>query len=328
MTYEQLKDFITNQMKMTHIYQPVMLIELLKSTGTANREQIAKAILSHDRSQIEYYEHITLNMVGKVLTHNRGITHRNKRDYYLKGFDSLSQEQISELITLCEHKIEVFKEARGDKIWSHRKKSSGYISGTLRYDILKNAKFRCELCGISAEQKALEVDHIVPRKHGGSDEKSNLQALCYSCNAMKRDRDDTDFREVKDSYLARQDNCIFCELPSDRIVDENELAFAIRDAFPVTDLHTLVIPKRHVSDYFELYQPERNAVQQLLESQRIELMNEDPLISGFNIGNNVGETAGQTVMHCHTHLIPRRTGDVENPAGGIRGVIAEKQKYY
>ena len=327
MTYEQLKDFITNQMKMTHIYQPVMLIELLENAGAATREQIAKAILSHDRSQIEYYEHITLNMVGKVLTHNRGITHRNKRDYYLKGFDSLSQEQISELITLCEHKIEVFKEARGDKIWSHRKKSSGYISGTLRYDILKNAKFRCELCGISAEQKALEVDHIVPRKHGGSDEKSNLQALCYSCNAMKRDRDDTDFREVKDSYLARQDNCIFCELPSDRIVDENELAFAIRDAFPVTDLHTLIIPKRHVSDYFELYQPERNAVQQLLESQRVELMNEDPLISGFNIGNNVGETAGQTVMHCHTHLIPRRIGDVENPAGGIRGVIADKQKY-
>ena len=327
MTYEHLKDFITNQMKMTHIYQPVMLIELLKNTGAATRDQIAKAILSHDRSQIEYYEQITLNMVGKVLTNNRGITERNKREYFLKGFDSLSREQIAVLIELCEHKIEVFKEARGDKIWSHRKKSSGYISGTIRFEILKNAKFRCELCGISAEQKALEVDHIVPRKRGGSDEKSNLQALCYSCNAMKRDRDDTDFREVKESYQARQDNCIFCELPSDRIVDDNELAFAIRDAFPVTDLHTLIIPKRHVSDYFELYQPERNAVQQLLESQRTELMNKDPLISGFNIGNNVGETAGQTVMHCHTHLIPRRIGDVENPAGGIRGVIADKQKY-
>jgi len=327
MTYEQLKNFIANQMKMSQIYQPVMLIELLSNAGTATRDQIAKAILSHDRSQIEYYEHITLNMVGKVLTNNRGITERNKRDYFLKGFNNLSKEQIEELIELCEHKIEVFKEARGDKIWSHRKKSSGYISGTLRYDILKNAKFRCELCGISAEQKALEVDHIIPRKHGGSDEKSNLQALCYSCNAMKRDRDDTDFREIKDSYQSRHDGCIFCELPSDRIVRENELAYAVRDAFPVTDLHTLIIPKRHVSDYFELYQPERNAVQQLLESQRVALMNEDPLISGFNIGNNVGETAGQTVMHCHTHLIPRRFGDVENPAGGIRGVIADKQKY-
>ena len=116
-------------------------------------------------------------------------------------------------------------------------------------------------------------------------------------------------------------------MSSDRIVDENELAFAIRDAFPVTDLHTLIIPKRHVSDYFELYQSERNPVQQLLESQRLELVNADASITGFNIGNNVGETAGQTVMHCHTHLIPRRTGDVDNPAGGIRGVIADKQKY-
>ena len=140
---------------------------------------------------------------------------------------------------------------------------------------------------------------------------------------MKRDRDDTDFREVKDSYQTRKGGAF--SVMNDRIVDDNELAFAIRDAFPVTDLHTLIIPKRHVSDYFELYQP-GNAVQQLLERLRLELMNADPSITGFNIGNNVGETAGQTVMHC-SHLIPRRTGDVDNPAGGIRGVIADKQKY-
>ena len=327
MNFEKLRDFITKQMRMSQIYQPVMLIELLQNGGMASRDQIAKAILSHDSSQIEYYEHITLNMVGKVLTNNRGITERNNRDYYLKGFDNLSSTEVQDLIDLCRQKIESFKEARGEKIWSHRRKSSGYISGTLRYDVLKNAKFRCELCGITAEQKALEVDHIVPRKHGGSDDKTNLQALCYSCNAMKRDRDDTDFRNVKDSYALRQDGCIFCELSEDRILEENELAIAIRDAFPVTALHTLVIPKRHVADYFELYQPERNAMQQLLESQRFKLLEEDQSITGFNVGNNVGESAGQTVMHCHTHLIPRRAGDVESPAGGIRGVIADKQRY-
>ena len=226
MNFEKLRDFITKQMRMSQIYQPVMLIELLQNGGMASRDQIAKAILSHDSSQIEYYEHITLNMVGKVLTNNRGITERNNRDYYLKGFDNLSSTEVQDLIDLCRQKIESFKEARGEKIWSHRRKSSGYISGTLRYDVLKNAKFRCELCGITAEQKALEVDHIVPRKHGGSDDKSNLQALCYSCNAMKRDRDDTDFRNVKDSYASRQDGCIFCELSEDRILEENELAIA------------------------------------------------------------------------------------------------------
>ena len=97
---------------------------------------------------------------------------------------------------------------RGDNVWEHRRKSSGYISGTLRYEILKRAKFRCELCGISAEQKALEVDHILSRNNGGSDEQSNLQALCYSCNAMKRDRDDTDFRQMNNSYEYREDDCI------------------------------------------------------------------------------------------------------------------------
>ena len=75
----------------------------------------------------------------------------------------------------------------------------GMISGTQRYKVLKRTKFHCELCGISAEQKALEVDHIVPRNWGG-DDSENLQALCYSCNAMKRDRYDTDFRTVRDSF--------------------------------------------------------------------------------------------------------------------------------
>ena len=99
MNFEKLRDFITKQMRMSQIYQPVMLIELLQNGGMASRDQIAKAILSHDSSQIEYYEHITLNMVGKVLTNNRGITERNNRDYYLKGFDNL--KRTSNCYTRC-----------------------------------------------------------------------------------------------------------------------------------------------------------------------------------------------------------------------------------
>ena len=144
---------------------------------------------------------------------------------------------------------------------------------------------------------------------------------------MKRDRDSTDFREVNASYDHRESGCIFCEMPSERVIAENELAYAILDAFPVTEGHTLIIPKRHVSDFFSLYQPERNAMQRLLEEQRQNILNADSTVTGFNIGNNVGEDAGQTVMHCHTHLIPRRRGDVGEPRGGVRGVIAEKQKY-
>lgn len=325
--FDALSNFILNEMRMSHIYQPVMLIELLERRGSASVTEIARALLGHDVSQVEYYEHITKNMVGKVLTNSRGITSKEKNQYTLIGSEELTDDERSQLITLCQNKIEEFLGKRGDKVWEHRRKSSGYISGTIRYEILKRAKFRCELCGISAEQKALEVDHIIPRNNGGTDDQSNLQALCYSCNAMKRDRDTTDFREVNTSYDHRESGCIFCEMPSERVIAENELAYAILDAFPVTEGHTLIIPKRHVSDFFSLYQPERNAMQQLLEEQRQNILNADSTVTGFNIGNNVGEDAGQTVMHCHTHLIPRRRGDVEEPRGGVRGVIAEKQNY-
>ena len=181
--------------------------------------------------------------------------------------------------------------------------------------------------GISADDRALEVDHILPRNHGGQDDLSNFQALCYSCNAMKRDRDDTDFRGISSSYKDTESGCLFCEMPEERIIAENELAYAIYDAFPVTNLHTLIIPKRHVSDFFSLYQPEKNAMSNLLDLQRQEILNSDPSVTGFNVGNNIGEDAGQTIMHCHTHLIPRRHSDVAEPRGGVRGVIPDKQKY-
>lgn len=325
-SFEELQDFIATQMRMSHVYQPVMLLELLTNGGSADVNAIAKSLLLNDQSQIQYYEQITKNMVGKVLTKNRGITGKDGDKYSLPDFGELQSDEVDTLIELCRSKIEEYVAKRGDKIWEHRTKSSGDIPGTSRYNIFKRAKFRCELCGISAEEKALEVDHIVPRNNGGSDDESNLQSLCYSCNATKRDRDDTDFRGIADTYKIRETGCVFCELDRE-VVAENELAYAIRDGFPVTPLHTLVIPKRHVADYFDLYQPELNAINQLLQEMRVSIRSEDDTVTGFNVGVNAGESAGQTVFHCHIHLIPRREGDVEEPRGGVRGVVAGKQDY-
>jgi diadenosine tetraphosphate (Ap4A) HIT family hydrolase/5-methylcytosine-specific restriction endonuclease McrA len=280
-----------------------------------------------DESQIEYYEQITKNMVGRILTKNRNLTERVDDEYRLKGFDDLNAEEINALVVLCRQKVDEYVEERGDRIWSHRTKSEGYISGTLRYEVLKRAKFRCELCGISADDKALEVDHVVPRNRGGLDDLTNLQALCYSCSAMKRDRDDTDFRGVMETYGLREPGCPFCGVESAKIVAENRLCFAIMDKFPVTERHTLIIPKRHVAKYFELYQPELNAAQSLLSQIKWQIARADGKVSGFNIGVNEGISAGQTISHCHVHLIPRREGDVENPRGGVRGVIPAKQNY-
>jgi diadenosine tetraphosphate (Ap4A) HIT family hydrolase len=122
-------------------------------------------------------------------------------------------------------------------------------------------------------------------------------------------------------------NCIFCDLPSDRFIDGTELSLVFRDAFPVTDLHTLIIPRRHVSDYFNLTEAELKDIQDLLLKHKKLIEEEDSSVSGFNLGNNIGLSAGQTVFHVHTHLIPRRDGDVENPRGGVRGVIPSKQAY-
>lgn len=95
----------------------------------------------------------------------------------------------------------------------------------------------------------------------------------------------------------------------------------------MTPHHTLVIPKRHVSGFFELYQPELNTIHAMLAAQKQRIEKDDGTVRGFNVGVNTGTAAGQTVFHCHVHLIPRRDGDVDNPRGGVRGVIPEKQDY-
>jgi ATP adenylyltransferase len=326
MNFDQLKSFIEKSMRMSHIYQPVMLMTLLTNRGKASVRDIATSILIHDESQIDYYEQITKEMVGRILR-NRQVVKKEGSEFELLDFNSLTPAQVTELIGLCQKKLDDFKKERGDKIWQHRKISEGYISGTIRYEVLKAAKFRCELCGVSADIKALEVDHIIPRNKGGSDDPSNFQALCYSCNAMKRDRDNTDFRKVLNAYNDRETGCIFCELPAERIVLENELCVAVADKYPVTAGHVLIIPKRHVSDYFDLWRPELNAVGTLSQQLRQQIKESDALVQGFNIGINCGEAAGQTVFHCHVHLIPRRAGDVEKPAGGVRHLIPGRGHY-
>jgi diadenosine tetraphosphate (Ap4A) HIT family hydrolase len=121
--------------------------------------------------------------------------------------------------------------------------------------------------------------------------------------------------------------CPFCFLPEERIVLKNDLAIAFFDAYPVTKGHALVIPKRHVEDYFSLTRDELLACDELLHALRLDAMAQDDAIQGFNIGMNAGAVAGQTVFHCHIHLIPRRPGDVENPRGGVRHLIPGKGHY-
>ena len=122
-------------------------------------------------------------------------------------------------------------------------------------------------------------------------------------------------------------NCIFCNIEEDLIVHEYKYFYVIRDAFPVTPLHSLVITKRHVVSYFQCSKKELDEIPVILDTQKTELKILDDTITGFNIGMNIGEDAGQTIFHCHIHIIPRRQGDNPKPRGGIRSVIPLKQKY-
>ena len=121
--------------------------------------------------------------------------------------------------------------------------------------------------------------------------------------------------------------CLFCNSKTTGIAHENELAYASYDTYPVSNLHCLIIPKRHLRDYFDLTNEELLACNELIKIIKKEVTTKDKTVKAFNIGTNAGKISGQSIMHCHIHLIPRREGDVENPQGGVRSVIPSKQHY-
>lgn len=125
---------------------------------------------------------------------------------------------------------------------------------------------------------------------------------------------------------AQPESCPFCELGERQLLAENEYAVAFYDGYPVSMGHALVVPRRHCSDFFELSAVEQIACLDLVSKCREQLIVESRP-DGFNLGVNVGEAAGQTIFHAHLHLIPRYMGDVENPRGGVRGVIPSKKDY-
>ena len=126
------------------------------------------------------------------------------------------------------------------------------------------------------------------------------------------------------------DKCIFCGLEKaidkSRIIYQDSVWMAILDGYPVTKGHTLLIPKRHCETYFDLNEEELERLRTLIKMIKAHL-DEEFKPNGYNIGVNCGVVAGQTVMHCHIHIIPRYEGDCDNPRGGVRGCVPSRMSY-
>jgi diadenosine tetraphosphate (Ap4A) HIT family hydrolase len=326
--YIELRNYIERKMVMQHIYQPVMLKTLLQSKEyRASAEEIARQFLMNDEPQLQYYKYITKVMPGRVLR-SHGIVTADDDEFVLNVGARLTREQARDLIQLCDTRILQYAQRYGKKsIWHSRFAGAKDISGPLQYQVLKRAKGRCELCGVSGKVKALQVDHIKPRSKGGLTVLENLQALCYTCNAQKQNKDDTDFRGWEKMYDAKDRDCVFCNLQVAGVEIKNSLAMAFEDRYPVTEGHMLVSPLRHIPSFFELGASEQKACFLLLEQAKEKIMHSDSTVTGFNVGVNDGRDAGQTIMHCHIHLIPRRKGDVSDPRGGIRHVMPSRGFY-
>ncbi len=324
MTFEELVEFLDQKMSMSHIYQPLLIRALVDAGGTATLRQLAHAFLTQDESQLLFYEKRIKEMPLKVLT-SHGVVHREGNLVSLT-IKPLSFEQKAKLRMLCEMKLQAFVQKRGLALWDYRLLELDPVPDDLRYQALKAAGGRCALCGATRNERPLDVDHIIPRSRGGKNLLENLQVLCSKCNRTKGNQDETDFRiEAPANELP---GCVFCDATiRTAAVAQNGSVFAIEDRYPVALGHHLVIPKRHVPDYFAMTSQERKDAEELLHVLRNKILADDTTVHGFNIGANCGEIAGQTVMHAHIHLIPRREGDTPNPRGGVRGVIPARMSY-
>jgi diadenosine tetraphosphate (Ap4A) HIT family hydrolase len=228
-------------------------------------------------------------------------------------------------VSLTEQRLQEYLQRRGLAVWDYRLLDDP-VPDSLRYLALRTGGGRCALCGATKETRPLDVDHIIPRSRGGKTELANLQVLCAKCNRSKGNKDQADFRDPIVHTPA--EGCPFCgpEILA-QAVQEHRSVFAIVDRYPVTPGHHLVIPKRHRVDYFTMTAQERADADDLLRYLSGKLADSDPAIAGFNVGANAGSAAGQTVMHAHIHLIPRRPGDTPDPRGGVRAVIPGKAVY-
>jgi len=197
----ELLKFLDGTMSMTDIYQPAVILHLLERGGISDKEDLARTLAGYDDSVQEYYKRILMRWPKITLIKHDVVTYDKKSRSFILNFDLRDDETANRAKAVCTQKIQEWilnRSARGE---------AAKVNASTRYRILKAARGKCELCGISAKISPIDIDHIIPKnnadKHGYVmnnrvrmllDDERNLQALCFRCNRAKRDQDDTDWR--------------------------------------------------------------------------------------------------------------------------------------
>lgn len=189
----ELMDFIKNRMRMSHVYQPFVISQLLESGGQATIRQLAQAMASKDEALLLQYEERIGRYPMRVLKQH-GIIMKDRNGLVTLNVEKMTYEQRAELRAECERRIGEFLAQRGLNTWEYSLIEIDPVPNTIRYEVLKRDGSRCLLCGVSAKESVLHVDHVVPRSRGGSNAIENLQTLCWQCNNGKSNRDEGDFR--------------------------------------------------------------------------------------------------------------------------------------
>ena len=189
-TFDELIDFIRNRMRMSHIYQPLLIRLLVEAGGQSTLRQLAKEFSAFDEAQVLLYESRLKKMPVPVLKRHEVLSKTGNLISLNVG--QLSLEQRRAIISECETKITEFIKSRGLTTWSGLLDLEP-VAESVRYQVLKRDR-KCQLCGAGPDVGPLQVDHIVPRSQGGTNDIDNLQVLCAICNRGKSNRDDEDFR--------------------------------------------------------------------------------------------------------------------------------------
>lgn len=192
----EIIEFIRARMRMSHVYQPLLIRALVRAGGAATTRQLAAALLMEDESQLLYYEDRIRKMPLPVLR-KHGIV-RSEGSVVTLETGKLSYQDRAAIELACTEKLAEFLQRRGLATWDYRLIDTDPVRADIRYQVLAASGGKCALCGVHSSERRIEVDHIIPRSLGGTNDIANLQALCDECNRGKSNTDRRDFRRASE----------------------------------------------------------------------------------------------------------------------------------